>query len=979
VTKGERKMTLNSVNFEEIVSVISSEFDSEFYKKQLNYDINIGPIQHYVQFGWENFLDPSPRFSTRFYLENYSDVKSMGVNPFYHYLVWGRKEGRKACYHEKEPLLSTHRALIAENFDSEFYFEKYSDHCKSKEEALEHFLSFGSAQGFNPCAWFSVSSYVTAYPDVANSEMNPFLHYLLFGKNEGRHIYNEELQNIQEKNNEDISNLEEGEDGCRILTEYNSENFNDIMEHFDEQYYISQNPNIPFNQGAFYHYMNFGWKDNLDPSPFFSTKYYLQVNQDIQSAGINPFVHYIRHGRRERRSAIPYLVAASMKKFDRKVSVVVPNYNHAEFLDVRLNSISNQSYKNIEIIILDDASSDNSRSIIDNFVEKNSHLDIKVIFNEKNSGNVFRQWKKGIEASSADFVWICESDDYCEYNFLEEALKGFVDDSIMISFGNIQFCDYDGNVLSGLDGYRESACSGIWESNFVKPAASLFSEGFFLANLIPNVGGCVFRKVQVTNAVWDTLEHYRICGDWYLYCYISAGGQFAFNRKAISYFRQHKRNTSVSSFVEPYFYKEHEDVLHYIKSKWDVPEEIIVQSYLRLLKHFRYSGADNKIRSLSDVFDLTSLLKAPKTKPHILICSLGFTLGGGEIFPIHLSNALIEHGYTVSFMCLESDQTTLRVRSMLNRNIPVYESRFIEDYGADKFIADFGVDYIHSHCIGVEFFFFGRCKYRPTVPYIVTLHGSYEVTPLTDSFLLTIVRSVDHWVYLSEKNLQHLKGIPISEKKITKIGNFMPLTDRESEVSRQDLLIDDDAIVVTIASRALASKGWREAIKAIEIIRASYGIDIHIVLCGTGEIYDEILKRYETIPFVHVLGFQDNVPAIYRMSDIAMLPSRFMGESYPLTIIEAMQAGVPVIATDIGDIPNIIQEDGLYGGILIPYNVSDEEMVSNIVGALSAMISTDVREKFSLSALKISDRFSVQKGIAQYLEVYRRYKICSGN
>ena len=67
-----------------------------------------------------------------------------------------------------------------------------------------------------------------------------------------------------------------------------------------------------------------------------------------------------------------------------KVSIIIPNYNHAQYLSQRLNSIFNQNYQNFEVIILDDCSIDNSKDIIGKYKSnpKVSHI----IYNDTNSG-----------------------------------------------------------------------------------------------------------------------------------------------------------------------------------------------------------------------------------------------------------------------------------------------------------------------------------------------------------------------------------------------------------------------------------------------------------------------------------------------------------------------------------------------------------------------------------------------------------------
>ncbi|MEL0630493.1 hypothetical protein [Psychromonas aquatilis] len=71
---------------------------------------------------------------------------------------------------------------------------------------------------------------------------------------------------------------------------------------FDEEYY-----QVPASESDLYedklsHFLNVGWKANLDPSPYFSCQYYLYKNPDVAEEGINPLVHYIINGEKESRS-----------------------------------------------------------------------------------------------------------------------------------------------------------------------------------------------------------------------------------------------------------------------------------------------------------------------------------------------------------------------------------------------------------------------------------------------------------------------------------------------------------------------------------------------------------------------------------------------------------------------------------------------------------------------------------------------------
>lgn len=103
-----------------------------------------------------------------------------------------------------------------------------------------------------------------------------------------------------------------------------------------------------------------------------------------------------------------------------KVSVIIPNYNHALFLTQRIQSVLNQSFQDFELILLDDCSTDNSQSIIAQYQHhpKVSH----VVYNETNSGSPFKQWAKGVALAQGAYIWIAESDDFAEASFLERCV-----------------------------------------------------------------------------------------------------------------------------------------------------------------------------------------------------------------------------------------------------------------------------------------------------------------------------------------------------------------------------------------------------------------------------------------------------------------------------------------------------------------------------------------------------------------------------
>ena len=99
-----------------------------------------------------------------------------------------------------------------------------------------------------------------------------------------------------------------------------------------------------------------------------------------------------------------------------KVSVVIPVYNVEDYLRDCLDSIVNQTLKDIEIICINDGSTDNSLEILEHYKSKDER--IKVISQE--NGGISAARNKGIDLASGDYISFIDSDDYIDNNFYEK-------------------------------------------------------------------------------------------------------------------------------------------------------------------------------------------------------------------------------------------------------------------------------------------------------------------------------------------------------------------------------------------------------------------------------------------------------------------------------------------------------------------------------------------------------------------------------
>ncbi|HTH83013.1 MAG TPA: glycosyltransferase family 2 protein [Mucilaginibacter sp.] len=220
------------------------------------------------------------------------------------------------------------------------------------------------------------------------------------------------------------------------------------------------------------------------------------------------------------------------------LSVIVPNYNHSMFLKKRIDSILTQTYKDFEIIILDDCSSDNSRAIIEHY-RTNPHVS-HIIFNETNSGSPFIQWQRGINLAKGEFIWIAESDDYAENTFLSEVFKRFNSDD---KIGAV-YCD--SHVINGetiaYDFYKNHRNNmfntNYWNNDYVVEGKHEINNYLILECTINNTSTLVFKKNVIKQQVFKELGLFKYSGDWYFFLTLINNCKLSYIRDALNFNRK---------------------------------------------------------------------------------------------------------------------------------------------------------------------------------------------------------------------------------------------------------------------------------------------------------------------------------------------------------------------------------------------------------------------------------------------------------
>ena len=253
------------------------------------------------------------------------------------------------------------------------------------------------------------------------------------------------------------------------------------------------------------------------------------------------------------------------------VSVIVPNYNHARFLRKRIDSILQQTFHDFELILLDDCSTDDSRSILSSYAGDSR---VRIEFNDANSGSTFKQWNKGVRLARGKYVWIAESDDYADPRLLER-LVAVLDADREVSF---VYCrswrvSADDRMDGFVDRYLTDMDPVRWTMDYCADGRQECQKYFVLRNIVANASAVLFRKAKYETANGAD-ESMRMCGDWKLWASMALIGKVSYVSTPLNYFRIHDQNIWGKDSLRPTGAQETLRVIGWILQRVTPPETV---------------------------------------------------------------------------------------------------------------------------------------------------------------------------------------------------------------------------------------------------------------------------------------------------------------------------------------------------------------------------------------------------------------------
>ena len=181
-----------------------------------------------------------------------------------------------------------------------------------------------------------------------------------------------------------------------------------------------------------------------------------------------------------------------------KVSIIIASYNSEKFINRAINSVLNQTFKNWELIIIDDASIDRTQSIIKDWERKNRR--IKSIFLEKNSGGLATPFNKGILNTEGEYIAFLDADDEWLPEKLEEQIV-FLEDNKL--FDGVTCY---GNII--LDDEKKTKLGILRQSDDYKDQLGILINGFF-----PSIPSSLLLKKEIFNKIGYYDEFLKLSAD----------------------------------------------------------------------------------------------------------------------------------------------------------------------------------------------------------------------------------------------------------------------------------------------------------------------------------------------------------------------------------------------------------------------------------------------------------------------------------
>lgn len=227
-----------------------------------------------------------------------------------------------------------------------------------------------------------------------------------------------------------------------------------------------------------------------------------------------------------------------------KISVVFTSYNHKEYLKQAIDSLLTQTFRDFELIIIDDCSTDGSQEILREYAKIDER--VRLTINKKNSGSYVYSTNQGASMAVAPYIIFAQCDDYADPQQIEKLVAAIDTHNVDVVFSCSRLIDEKGGIL----GYDYDGREKLFKAKYAQDSVIEKHDAQKLllkSCIVPNLSAALIKK-SLFDKLGGLSSQFLVLADWDFWLKASIYTDFFYIREPLNNFRQH--STTIRSAIK---------------------------------------------------------------------------------------------------------------------------------------------------------------------------------------------------------------------------------------------------------------------------------------------------------------------------------------------------------------------------------------------------------------------------------------------
>lgn len=345
--------------------------------------------------------------------------------------------------------------------------------------------------------------------------------------------------------------------------------------------------------------------------------------------------------------------------------------------------------------------------------------------------------------------------------------------------------------------------------------------------------------------------------------------------------------------------------------------------------------------------------------------------GGMEKFNVEL----VKQGVDLSLVYNTKPQSVDYIHLLDNYGVPLYICNVTELYSFIqllRIIIKESPDIIHYHFSGFAYHLISICifLFSPKTKQVHTIHCEPNEVKGFRGFIIKLFYKCQNQIIATSHGV-HKRFVEIYGPNYNVIVSHMGVQRGEIKNGniKDDLDIKSDTLVITSIGWDIHIKGYDILLKAVsQLVQLKLEKDFIILLIGLPEAEERalkiLLKQYNLIDVCLSVGIREDIDDLLNITDIYIQPSR--SEAISLSIMEALQYGIPIIGSNVGGIPEVCVHE--YNGLLFETQ-NEHDLCSKLASLIS---SSCLRDNYGVNSYELSKQYIRSRRAKNLKDIYER-------